>query len=180
MLIAAGGAPGPCSSRRVGLSAPLLCRACKLGSIQSRPLRVHTTETKIEHADHAAAAAAARSPPPHTVTTNNHSSQQMLSRHLTPFLPRRIAMMCRIAPSSLAILAVFNVASTLASPVTVSAAWAQHARRLPQNPRTCATACIAAPRPTVPWEEGCAHVLEDSKPPPSTPPSAPSPPQLSI
>ena len=53
-------------------------------------------------------------------------------------------MMCRIAPASLAILAVFNVASTLASPVTVSSAWAQHARSLPQNP----LACIAAPRPT--------------------------------
>ena len=76
-------------------------------------------------------------------------------------------MMLRVASASLLVV----LASTLASPVTVSSAWAQHARRLPQNPRIC----IAAPRPTVPWEAGCAppHTRmsrEDSKSPPSSTP----------
>ena len=58
-------------------------------------------------------------------------------------------MMFRIARASLAVLAVFNVASSLASPETVSSAWAQHARRIPQNPARPVPqlACIAAPRP---------------------------------
>ena len=72
-------------------------------------------------------------------------------------------MMLRVASASLLVV----LASTLASPVTVSSAWAQHARRLPQNPRIC----IAAPRPT---EAGCAlthgcHAKTPSRPPPVHP-----------
>eukprot|EP00964_Phaeocystis_antarctica_P017340 scaffold9578_cov42-Phaeocystis_antarctica.AAC.1 len=56
-------------------------------------------------------------------------------------------MIFRSAPAALAVLAAFNVASSLASPVT----WAQHARGGPLRTRVYRAAqqlaCIAVPRP---------------------------------
>ena len=61
-------------------------------------------------------------------------------------------MMFRIARASLAVLAVFNVASSLASPETVSSAWAQHARRIPRTPHVlCHSSPVSRPlAPAVP------------------------------
>ena len=58
-------------------------------------------------------------------------------------------MIFRIAPAALAVLAIFNVASSLASPVT----WAQHARRPPQNSLHNSLPLYRGPAPhRVPWE----------------------------
>eukprot|EP00964_Phaeocystis_antarctica_P039253 scaffold22449_cov66-Phaeocystis_antarctica.AAC.3 len=54
-------------------------------------------------------------------------------------------MIFRTVHAALAFLVVFNVASSLASPVT----WAQRARRAPQNPCNCATSRLYS-RPLAP------------------------------
>ena len=43
-------------------------------------------------------------------------------------------MIFRIAPVALALLAIFNISSSLASPVTVTATLAQHAKGLLRTP----------------------------------------------
>ena len=105
-------------------------------------------------------------PPPRRHLTRYHAPS------VTPSLTRRIPMIFRIAPAALAVLAVFDLAASRASPVT----WAQHARRPPQN---CTTArlCIAVPRLTecLGLGAGCAHAREDPKRSPSARPPRPSP-----
>ena len=86
-------------------------------------------------------------------------------------------MMFRIARASLAVLAVFNVASSFASPETVSSAWAQHARRLSQNPRTsCATARLYRGPSPPQCLEGDGPWAHDAKTPSRPSPSRPPPP----
>ena len=81
-------------------------------------------------------------------------------------------MIFRIAPAALAVLAVFNVASSLASPVT----WAQHARRPPQNSLHNSSPLYRGPSPhSALGGAGCAHAREDPKRSPSARPPRPSP-----
>ena len=116
----------------------------------------------------------ARPPPRRTTAQHLLTSRRYHAPSVTPSLTRRIPMIFRIAPAALAVLAVFDLAASRASPVT----WAQHARRPPQN---CTTArlCIAVPRLTecLGLGAGCAHAREDPKRSPSVH-SQPPPPSL--
>ena len=85
-------------------------------------------------------------------------------------------MLFSTAHAALAFLAVFNVPSSHASPVT----WAQHARRAPQNLRTCTTSRLTA-RPLAPHSASGGGLYSRTQRPQAAPlsqlpPSAPSPP----
>ena len=86
-------------------------------------------------------------------------------------------MMFRLARASLAVLAVCNVASSLASPETVSSAWAQHARSLPRNPLTSYATARLYRGPSPPQcLEGDGPWAHDAKTPSRPYPSRPPPP----
>ena len=119
---------------------------------------------------------------------HHHSRGQPYSRHcpthssprryptpsVTPSLPRRMPMIFRTAHAALAFLALFSVASSLASPVT----WAQRARRAPQHPCNCATSHLYS-RPLAPHSALGGGLCSRTRRPqaaallPSLPPEAP-------
>ena len=114
----------------------------------------------------------ARPPPRRTTVQHLLTSRRYHAPSVTPSLTRRIPMIFRIAPAALAVLAIFNVASSLASPVT----WAQHARRPPQNSLHNSSPLYRGPSPhSALGGAGCAHAREDPKRSPSARPPRPSP-----
>ena len=119
---------------------------------------------------------AARSPPTTQPRPCPTHSTSMLSHPLsyTPSLCRRIPMIFRTVRASLAALAVFNFAFSLASPVTVSSTW-HSMQKGPSEPLGSSARSLVGPSVPLGWA-----VLTHAKAPtpPASQPSARQAPPL--